>query len=223
MIGRIFDRTIAFLYVIVFLFLLSTSPATVFSKPPLNHGNALHNATDKFDVTAWGVRGIITWTNPPLNGGFWSYTRVALLVQSPFKFVEWGWYKTCEVNCFVGLIAWDDGSGLQNLTVPGIIAGDHTWSIQYDPNTSRYYFYVDAVSMYNLQINMSSGNRVTAGGEVNTGIERMNHVRTSSLNYLFRRSDGTFTFRPWTSHTNYVDDPPFYNTNINSAGFYSDP
>jgi hypothetical protein len=43
---------------------------------PLSHVGAVHNATDKKDVTTYGSWGYINWTNPNLNGGDTSYHRV---------------------------------------------------------------------------------------------------------------------------------------------------
>src|SRR5262245_44296232 len=145
-----------------------------------NHCTCLHNATQKKDVTAWGVSGYISWTNPNLNNGTASYHRVGVVQNSPWRFVEFGWVKTvlcgnCEWNQrFCGLVSYDDGGGGLNVHISGITQATHRYSMQYDPNTNKYWFYMDGVNVYSRIVNFSSGNFVAGGGEVSNGLEKMN-------------------------------------------------
>lgn len=91
--------------------------------------------------------------------------------------------------------------------------------MQYDPNNSKYWFYVDGVNVWNVNANFSSGNAVVAGGEVLTGVENMQHTRVYDLRYLACTGCG---YTPWNGHVNYLDDPPYYNTNLDANSFYSD-
>lgn len=199
-----------------------SAQATTNNMPEYNHcTNCLHNATEKKDITAWGVWGYITWTNPNLNGGAWSYHRVAVVKWSPWRFVEWGWQKIS--TGIRGAIAYDAGSGGVNVIIGGVSAATHRYSIQYDPNTSKYWFYLDGANVYNINANFSSGNAVTGGGET-TGVEAMAHTKLYDLRYLKKNANGTFSYVLWGGHINYADDPPYYNTNgtdVNS--FYDDP
>lgn len=175
--------------------------------PEYSHCTCLHNAIEKKDVTTKGGWAYITWTNPNLNGGWVSYHRVATVQWSPWRYVEWGWGKTA--SGFQGLMAYNAGSGDQNVYVSGISAATHRWSHQYDSNTSKFWFYVDGANYTNVNVGFSAGNAVTAGGEVGNGVESMNSTNLYDLRYLSCSGCG---FTLWNGHVNYVDNSPYYNT-----------
>lgn len=178
-----------------------------------------HNAVEGKDVTAWGVWGYITWTNPDLNGGSWSYHRVAIAQWNPWRFVETGWMKTA--NGFKGSISYDDGSGGKGFDHP-LAPGTYRYSAQYDPNVSRYIFFVDGVYVWDVDANFSTGDVVLAGGETATGVEDMNHTYYYDLRYLIK-SNNNYYYRLWNGHSTYVEDPPYYTTNSGTNAFYTDP
>ena len=198
-----------------------SAQATANNTPEYNHCTppCYHNATQKKDVTAWGAWGYITYTNPNLNGGWWSYHRVVVVQWSPWRFVEWGWRKHWW-NGLKGLIAYDAGSGGQNVEISGVSAATHRYSMQYDQGTNKYWFYLDGANVYNINANFSSGNAVSGGGETE-GVEAMAHTKLYDLRY---RNTVNGTFNLWGGHINYAVDAPYYNTNgsdVNS--FYDDP
>lgn len=187
---------------------------------PLLHVDGLHNATQKKDVTAWGVLANLTWTNPNLNGGSWSYHRPMVVQWSPWRFVEFGWQKT--TSGFRGLVGYNDGSGNKNQVISGVSAATHSYSIQYDPNSTKYWFYVDGSNVWNVNANFSSGNAVISGGEVASGVECMGHTRNYNLHYLQRNANGTFTYYFWNGYVPYAVDAPYSNAPDGSNAFYDD-
>jgi hypothetical protein len=186
-----------------------------------NHCTCLHNATEKRDGTTWGGSGYLTWTNPNLNGGWASYHRVATAQTSPWRFVEWGWGKTS--SGYQAILAYDAGSGGQNVYFSGITAATHQYSHQYDPNTSKYWFYIDGSNYTNINANFSSGTFNAAGGEAGNGVESFNSTKVYDLRYLVRNPNGTFTFASWNGHSNYIDNAPYSNQNIDGNSFYDKP
>ena|SRR5436190_1993070 len=111
-------------------------------KPAENHCTCLHNATEKKVVTTWGGWASITFTDPNLSGGASSYHRVATIEGTTGKFVEWGWVK--DPTCFFALLSWNDGIfGTRHRYVSGISRATHNYSHQYDPNSSKFWFYID--------------------------------------------------------------------------------
>lgn len=170
----------------------------------------LHNATQKLDTVAWGVQGYITWTDPSLNDGQWSYHRLSVIHWNPWRFVEWGWQKTKAG--FRGMIAYNDGTRLYNRVVTGLSSATHRYSIQYDPNTGRYWFFVDGVSVWSVDADFTAGDAVTIGGEVATGRECMGDTKSYALRYLVRKPDGSFAYVPWDGLKPYAVDAPFYNS-----------
>lgn len=178
----------------------------------------LHNATQKKDVTAWGSWAYINWTNPDLDGGSWVYHRTAVLQWSPWRFVEFGWQKTS--SGVRGLIVYEDGSGAKNQVV-SISAATHRYSMQYDPNTDKYWFYLDGSNVWNVDANFSSGDAAMAGGEVASGVEDMGHTHCYDLRYL-KKNDGTFSFVLWNGYEEYAVDDAYFNTDDGSNAFYDD-
>ncbi len=138
--------------VLILTLLMSTSQsaqAITDNTPKYNHCNpCLHNATEKKDIDAWGAWAYITYTNPNLNGGLASYHRVGVVQWSPWRFVEFGWRKLTGVGT-KGLIAYDSGSGGRNVSV-AISGATHRYSMQYDPNNGKYWFYLDGANVYNV-------------------------------------------------------------------------
>jgi len=199
--------------------------ATTSNMPKYSHCACLHNALEKKNITAWGAYAYITWRNPNLNGGLFSYHRVGVMLQTPttWRFVEFGQRKIS--TGIQGTIAYNAGSGTNNIFLP-ISTGTHQYSMQYDPNSGKYWFYLDGANVYNINAGFSSGNAVIAGGEVAYGVEAMAHTKIYGLRYLKRKADGTFVYVSWNGHVDYSsygDDPPYYNTNINLNSFYDDP
>ncbi len=186
------------------------------------HTGALHNCTEKKDVVAWGAWAYINWTNPDLDtgdGGQWVYNRVGVAQVSPWRFVEFGWWKT--TSGLQGYIAYNDGSGNKGQSVT-ISAATHRYSMQYDPNTGKYWFYVDGSNVWNVNANFTDGDFAVGGGEVGYGVESMGHTKLWDLRYSKRNPDGTFQYALWNGHVNYADDDPYFNTNIDSNSFYDD-
>lgn len=186
------------------------------------HTGARHNATEKKDIVNWGAWAYIQWTNPDLDtgdGGQWTYHRVVTVQWSPWRYVEFGWQKT--TSGIRGAIGYEDGSGprQQNVTIS---AADHRYTFQYDPNTGKYWFYVDGSNVWNVNANFSDGDAVIGGGEVAWGVESMGHTRLWDLRYLKRNPDGTFVYISWNGHVNYADDSPYYNTDNGLNSFYDD-
>jgi hypothetical protein len=146
--------------------------------------------------------------------------------NSPWRFVEFGWVKTvlfgnCAWNStFCGLVSYDNGSGGQNVPISGITQATHRYSMQYDPNTNKYWFYVDGANIYNINANFSSGNFVVGGGEVSNGLEKMNGTTLSDLRYIASLGGG---YVSWNGHVNYVVEAPYFNTNISSNAFSDNP
>jgi hypothetical protein len=179
--------------------------------PESNHCKCLHNATERIIRTVWGVSANITYSSPLLKGGLWSFHRVGVANESPFRFIEWGWYK--DATGIHGIVGFNTGKGgpTQRVVIEGISPATHRYSLQYDPNTKQYWVYLDGKYVYKANPNFSSGTYAMAGGEVATGVEGMFHARIYNLRTLKKNADGTFMFIPWGNHLNYVDNPPYYN------------
>lgn len=187
-----------------------------------NHGIGLHNATQtKDDVLAWGAQGQITWTDPDVSKGYASFHRVAYLRDTPLAYAGFGWIKRLPSN-FAAVIEWYD-NGPKNFNLYSVSKATHRYSIQYDPNTKKHHFYVDGNYVFTQDCKFSFGDRAVAGGEVQYGTEKMGHTKVYQLKYSQQQSDGTFRFVPWNGHTNYVQNAPYFNTNIAANAFYDDP
>ncbi|MES4787651.1 MAG: hypothetical protein C4294_19675 [Nitrospiraceae bacterium] len=227
---KLFSFRQCLLYVLLVVLLGSinrislTAQASGENTPPANHcSNCFHQAAEQQYVTAWGGWAYI----PNLNSGRGSYHRVAVFQLSPFRFAEIGWIKTNTFgsycgwwNTFCAQVSWDSGSGNQNFS-SAISQATHLYSLQYDPNTQKYWFYVDGSNIFNQNANFSSGT-IGAGGEVVDGVESMAHTQLYDLRYLQRNGDGSFVFVSWNGHVNYRDDPPYYNTDNGPNSFYDD-
>lgn len=193
---------------------------------PILHSNAIHNATEQNAGNWYGSRATINWTNPNLNGGQWVYNRTSSnhsVSGSCFRYSEIGWYKT--TSGLQGLVVWDSGCNRSSLTF-SITATTHTYSQQYylSGGNDRYAWFVDGNSIGNGLTNFSYTTTVTCGGEVATGVESMGNTRCGSNYKLRKNPNGTYTFILWNGHTDYVDDPPYYNQNDPSDpnnSFYS--
>ncbi len=180
-----------------------------------NHGYAIHNATEQNPGNWYGSRATIDWTNPNLNSGQWVYMRTAAAhyVQGYcFRYSETGWYKTH--SGLKGLIVWDSGCSRKDL-IFNITPATHIYSQQYfqSGGVDRYAWYVDNYYIGSGQTNFSYTTTVVCGGEVATGVESMGNTRCGSNYKLIKNTDGTYIFVLWGGHINYVDDPPYYNTN----------
>lgn len=185
-----------------------------------NHCSCLHNALEKKVITAYGSWAYINWTNPNLNGGQWSYHRTGVTQSSPWRYVEFGWQKWTS-NAARVLLAYNDGTGPHNVSLGSISLATHRYSMQYNSSTGKYDFFYDGNNIYNLNAGFSKGDYVFGGGEVATGVEQMAHTRLYDLRYLTAASGGVF--QSWNGHINQVDDPPYFNTNLDGNSFYDDP
>lgn len=149
--------------------------------------------------------------------------RIIPFAGSCFRYSEIGWYKT--TSGLQGLVVWDSGCNRSSLTF-SITATTHTYSQQYylSGGNDRYAWFVDGNSIGNGLTNFSYTTTVTCGGEVATGVESMGNTRCGSNYKLRKNPNGTYTFILWNGHTDYVDDPPYYNQNDPSDpnnSFYS--
>jgi hypothetical protein len=203
------------LFIKVMLAILLLVNIVGYSNVNANHGSTIHNATEQNAGNWYGSRATINWTNPNLNGGQWVYVRTSSNHQVQgycFRFSEIGWYKT--TSSLKGLVIWDSGCSRKDLTF-NITAATHTYSQQYfeSGGVDRYAWYVDGSYIGSGQTNFFYTTTVTCGGEVATGVESMGNTRCGSNYKLRKNTDGTYTFILWGGHTNYVDDPPYYNTN----------
>lgn len=184
------------------------------NNPAYSHcTNCLHNATEKRDGTAWGVRSYISWTDPPLNGGAWTYHRVAMAQWTPWRFSEFGWQKTA--SGFRGMIAYEAGSGVQNVPVTGIAATTHRYTITYSASSGKHLFYVDGLHIISISVGFTSSNAVIGGGET-TGVEGMGNTQLYTLEFQASSSGG---YQAWNGHVSYIDDLPYYNGYVNNNSF----
>lgn len=190
------------------------------AKPTNSHCSCLHNALEKKVVTAYGAWAYINWTNPNLNSGQWSYHRSGVTQSSPWRYVEFGWQKW-TTNAARGLVVYNDGTGDHNVSVGSISLATHRYSMQYNSSTGKYDFFYDGYNTYSVNAGFSKGDYVFGGGEVPTGVEQMAHTRLYDLRYLTAASGGVFQL--WNGHVNQVDDPPYYNANLDGNSFYDDP
>jgi hypothetical protein len=185
-----------------------------------SHCSCLHNATEQRVGTAWGVAGNITWTDPNLFGGGWSFHRVAVAQSSPYRFSETGWQKT--TGGFRLLVAYNDGTGNKNVQFTGTPGANSQYSIQYDPGTDKHWYYVNGSPFYSVNPGFTWGNYVAGGGEVSNGIEGMGLTQLTNLLYLVRNANGTFSWASWGGHVNYVDNAPYFNSNGSDVNSFFD-
>lgn len=82
-------RAIIYIFIFVFIFLILVGSLSALK-------NAHHEIT-KVDATGngeiRGIRGRIEYSNPNLNGGYFSYQRIAILKNSTSRYIEIGWSK----------------------------------------------------------------------------------------------------------------------------------
>ncbi len=205
----------AFLIFAIVVLILGLTSAS--ASPLAQASKKLYNAQQQKDVTAWGAHATINWTDPPLNGGTFSDHRVAVIQLSPWHYGEIGWLKdSTGLHTFV---AYDDGGG-NTQQFFSVSPATHDYSLQYDPNTAQYWFYVDSVVVFNWPINFSSGGYVAAGGEVWDGVESMGWTRLSNLSYLVNQGGNNFVYVPWNGYQRYVVEFPYCNIGIDSNSFY---
>lgn len=209
---------------IAIILLSAFSMATVSA----NHGSTVHNATEENSGNWFGSKATINWTDPNLNGGPWVYVRTTSSHQVQgqcHRYSEIGWYKTS--TSLKGLIVWDKACSRDQLLFD-ITAATHTYSQQYfDSGGIDYYaWHVDGNFIGSGQTNFSYTTTVFCGGEVATGVESMGNTKCGSNSKLIKNPDGTYVFILWNGHSDYGDDPPYYNSNDPSDpnnSFYSLP
>jgi hypothetical protein len=207
-------RTLLLVLMIATMLGLTDASASPLAQTPKKY----YNAQQKKDVAAWGAKATITWTDPALNGGTFSAHRIAMIQVSPFQFGEIGWEKT--TGGLLGFVTYNDGSGIGNQgTTFSVSPATHEYALQYDPNTQRYWFYVDGSIVFNAATNFPSGNRVAGGGEAYDGVESMGHTRLSDLGYSVNQG-GNFSYAPWNGYESYQQGYPYCNILIDSSSFY---
>jgi hypothetical protein len=191
--------------------------------------NCIHNATEQSSGNWYGSAAYIQYRDPNLKSGSWVYHRTAVVHQNPgaaFRYSEIGWQKRKVLlgTEYRGFVVWDSGNNRQELGFSISTNVDHRFHQQYwrdSAGKDRYAWYVDGVGVGNGITNFSYSTAVMAGGET-TGLEAMGNTLAYSNQKVRRNSDGTYSNISWGGHTNYVDDPPYTNTNgANSDSFYS--
>lgn len=127
-----------------------------------------------------------------------------------FRYSEIGWFKDAYLD---GLIVWDSGCNRQERYFT-LTAGTHLYSEQYysSGGSDRYAWYVDGRGIASGVTNFSYSTTVTEGGEVAVGVESMGNTLAYENRKLVRQADGSYTFLLWGGHWDYVDDPPYTNT-----------
>jgi hypothetical protein len=197
--------------------------------PNASHCVCLHNAIQQhstFSPRSWGVYGILNWTDPDLRTGALSWHRVGVGNNPPSgAYAEFGWAKaTSYCTPYLSpcaLITVDDGTGPSTTQYPLPSVGTHSYSMQYDPNTSKYYFYIDFAYFTDKPAPLTSGDYVFGGGEVFTGYESMGDTLLSDLHYLVQDPIGNFVFVFWSGHEVYnFPDLPYYNRDNGPNSFY---
>ena len=184
--------------------------------PSANHCVCLHNAQQGKDVANFGASSLIQWKKVNLFAGTFSYHRVASIQLAPWRFVEFGWIKENQnwcaglaVNLNCGLIVYNAGAGDLRQAIT-ITRANHTYSFQYDPNTNKYWFYLNGANVWNKNAGFGQGNRVAGGGEVGAGVEQMKDVQLSNLLYL-QQNGGVFQFVVWNGYFNLQQEAPYSN------------
>jgi len=186
------------------------------------------NAQQKKDVANFGVYAYIQWKKINLQagqGGTFSYHRVASIQTNPWRYVEFGWTKNIAGDCagvavnnFCALIVYNAGGG--DFAHPvAFTKADHSYSIQYDPNTTKHWFYLDGNNVWNKNSGFGQGNQVKGGGEVGAGVEQMKDVHLSSLEYLVNNG-GNFQFVFWNGYVDAEQEAPYSNIDGGPNDFF---
>lgn len=174
---------------------------------------ALKNAVDKFDKIdkIYGVNGTITYTNPNLNGGQWSYSRVGVVQFSPsFQYAEYGWLKR-STGTLEGLIAYLDPNGIMiNEIINYPTAATHNYKVILAGG--NHWFCYDNQCLTYRYTGFGVGDLAAAGGEVPLGVEEIGNTSFSGLQWFKLKSTGAFVWKNWSSHTIYIHDSPYYCT-----------
>jgi len=185
---------------------------------PLQVPNA--NASQKKDgIVPWGVEAYITWTDPDLRTGTGSAHRVIVVLDNPTNpYTELGWSKLNDGRH--SFITYHTGNGNPvTLYFGNMTPATHQYTIQYDPNQSKHFYYIDGVPFFSQAVGFSSGNRVVAGGEVLDGVESMGNTLLYDLRYLTLQGSN-FVFVPWNGYERFVEDYPYCNISNGSNSFY---
>lgn len=182
--------------------------------PSSDHCVCRHNAQQKKEVNNFGAAATIQWKKLNLNNGGYSYHRIATIQAAPWRYVEFGWLKNSQGLCGAGTntcayIVYNAGGADFPMRIP-MTRADHSYSFQYDPNSGRYWFYLDGANVWNQNANFQAGTRVAGGGEVDMGVEGMGNVHLSNLLYL-QNNGGLFQYVPWNGYIEYQRQPPYSN------------
>ncbi len=197
------------------------------SSHPCTHP-CLHNAQQKKDLANYGAYASIQWKKVNLFTGKFSYHRVASIQTSPFRFVEFGWIKDIQiptqcdnvaVNSNCGLIVYNAGVGNLRKAV-AITKATHVYQFQYDPNTSKYFFYLDGANVYDINAGFGQGNQIKGGGEVADGLEQMKDVQQFNLKYVIQNGGG-FQYVPWNGYVDAEQEFPYSTIDGGANDFFN--
>jgi hypothetical protein len=190
--------------------------------PLSNHCACRHNAQQKKEIVNYGASALIQWKKLNLNNGQYSYHRVATIQASPWRYVEFGWWKNslglCGGTNTCAYIVYNAG-GLNYSIAILMTRADHTYAFQYNPNDGEYWFYLDGAYVWHQDANFLSGTRVAAGGEVGLGVEQMKDVHISNLLYS-KNNAGVFSYQYWNGYVDYQQEAPYSNTDGGPNDFF---
>lgn len=210
---------------IAFLVAGAEIKAETYLAPASNHCVCRHNAQQKKQVANFGVYGYIQWKRTNLNGGTFTYHRVASIQENPWRYVEFGWTKNIVGDCagvtagsFCALAVYNSGAGDIGHAVAFTKVG-HSYAAQYDPNTNRHWFYLDGANVWSVNAGFGQGTQVKAGGEVGRGVEQMNDVQISSLEYSINNG-GNFQYVFWNGYQDAEQEDPYFNINGGLNDFF---
>jgi hypothetical protein len=195
------------------------------SAPTSNHCVCRHNAQQKKQLANFGVYGYIQWKRTNLNGGTFTYHRVASVQENPWRYVEFGWTKNAVGDCaavttgnFCALIVYNPGTGDFGHAV-AFTKVDHSYSAQYDPNTTKHWFYLDGANVWNVNAGFGQGTQVKGGGEVGRGVEQMNDAHLYNLAYSVNNGGG-FQYVSWNGYVDAEQEAPYSNVNGGPNDFF---
>ncbi|MCI0437600.1 MAG: hypothetical protein L0177_00525 [Chloroflexi bacterium] len=190
-----------------------------------NHGSVLHNALRQKNAINYGSYAIIEGTDPALNGGQWSYNRVASIRLDPNhpqgkRFGEIGWWKKSN-GTFKGLIVWDYSGTPSSLEFVYGQGQPHSFMNWFEPNSLKWAWYYDGNFVHWQNLGFSYADYATCGGEVATGVEGMGNTRcgNGSSNGLLYMATSGGSWQAWNGHVAGVIDAPYQVVLIDGNNF----
>lgn len=206
------------LWVVYFALLIIVSSQAFALKNALNQVEPFY-LTNRIS----GVNAKINYTGPHLNGGTWSYHRVAVSKRPYNYYVEIGyWYhKTSGYQGFwvlhnsLGFFDGDVGFTLLPTT--------HRFRITNQYYSNNWTIKVDSTDVYTVFQDFKYGDHNIAGGEVCNGDctppippvdEHMGNTTYTNLKWReclsnCNLSTATYAWRLWDSNVYYWEDAPF--------------